>query len=213
MLTQREIDALYEKRVKRYDLSTSLYALLGFRMQAYRMQAIASFELKRGETVVDIGCGTGLSFPLIENEIGPDGHIIGIDRSAAMLTRARARTRAAGWSNVELVQADAEDFVFPRKVTAVFSAFAMTLVPEWETVIKRGSEAMTSGGRFVILDLKIPERWPPWLTRLGVFLARPFGVSVDLGKRHPWVALERYCRKVSVRELYGGCAYIAWAKN
>ncbi|BAS09291.1 match to protein family HMM PF08241 [Arthrobacter sp. Hiyo4] len=56
--------------------------------------------------MLDIGCGTGLNFPLLQERIGAAGTIVGIDRSAGMLRQARRRAEARGWQNVILIQAD-----------------------------------------------------------------------------------------------------------
>ncbi len=94
-------------------------------------------------------------------------------------------------------------------MNGVFSSFALTLVPEYQNVIERAWRALPDGGRMVVLDLKMPVTWPLWLTKLGVAITRPFGVSLDLGERQPWLEMRRWFRQVSVRELYGGFVYIA----
>jgi hypothetical protein len=55
----------------------------GMRIRAmyFRQRCIGKLALKPGETVIDAGCGTGLSFPALENGIGSGGSIIGIDQS------------------------------------------------------------------------------------------------------------------------------------
>ena len=54
--------SLYRKRAKRYDRSTLLFYFAGFRHWAYRKRAIQSLALNHGDTVVDLGCGTGTQF-------------------------------------------------------------------------------------------------------------------------------------------------------
>lgn len=77
--------ALYRKRAKRYDWATLLLYLVGFRHRAYRKRAIHSLALRQGETVVELGCGTGLNFALLQKQISPGGRIIGVDLTDAML--------------------------------------------------------------------------------------------------------------------------------
>ncbi|HET8981007.1 MAG TPA: methyltransferase domain-containing protein [Solirubrobacteraceae bacterium] len=71
-----------------------------------RRAAIDGLQLSPGATVVDVACGTGLSFARLHRQIGPSGHLVGIDLIETMLGRARQRVERAGWSNVTLVQAD-----------------------------------------------------------------------------------------------------------
>jgi ubiquinone/menaquinone biosynthesis C-methylase UbiE len=209
MLSKKEIVELYRRRAGRYDFTAQLYYLVGFREWGYRKKAVEALALKSGDTAVEVGCGTGLNFALLEDAVGPEGKIIGVDLTDSMLGVARERVRRNGWSNVELVQSDAAGFEFPRGVSGVISTFALTLVPEYENVIRAGSEALAPAGRFVILDLKLPSNWLSRLAPVLVLALRPFGVSLDMAARHPWEALEKCLPHVSAAEFYGGIAYIA----
>jgi ubiquinone/menaquinone biosynthesis C-methylase UbiE len=126
-----------------------------------------------------------------------------------MLAQARRRSARQGWTNVQLAQTDAAAYEFPSGVNGIISSFAITLIPEYESIIRNGATALAPGGRWVILDFRRPERWPDWLVQSFVFLLAPFGVTVDLAARHPWEALTRYLDQTSFRELYGGGVYIA----
>jgi demethylmenaquinone methyltransferase/2-methoxy-6-polyprenyl-1,4-benzoquinol methylase len=131
--------ALYQKRAKRYDWTANLYYLIGFREWSYRKRAVAALRLKRGDVVVEIGCGTGLNFALLEEAVGPEGKVIGVDMTDAMLSEARKKVDSAGWSNVTLIQCDAAEYAFSGKVDGILSTFALTLVPEYDEVIRRGA--------------------------------------------------------------------------
>jgi demethylmenaquinone methyltransferase/2-methoxy-6-polyprenyl-1,4-benzoquinol methylase len=209
LLTKEEILGLYRRRAARYDFSANLYYLLGVREQAYRRKAAKALQLEPGDTVVELGCGTGLNFPLLMRQIGPEGRLIGVDLTDRMLSQARRRIQRKGWTNVELVQSDAAKYEFPRGVNGILSSFALTLVPEFDHIIRDGAEALSPGGRWVILDFKRPERWPMWLVRLAVLITQPFGVSLELTDRHPWESVERYLMDTSLEEFYGGCVYIS----
>jgi len=207
--TKTQISNLYHQRAAHYDLTANLYYLLGFREQAYRKQAVDALRLKPGDTVVELGCGTGLNFPLLQRAVGQDGKIIGIDLTAEMLDQAKMRIKKNAWNNVELIQADAAAYKFTQGIDGVLSTFALTLVPEYDAIIQRAAAALSHGKRCVVLDLKLPERMPMWLVRFGVLVTRPFGVSLDLAGRHPWESIERYMDKVVFDELYLGFAYIS----
>lgn len=84
--------------------------------RAGRRIGIRQLWLRPGATVVDIGCGTGLNFALLEEAIGPTGRIVAVDLSDDMLAAARRRTQKYGWDNVELLQVDATT-VTPRTFT------------------------------------------------------------------------------------------------
>ncbi len=207
-LNKDEIVQLYRRRAARYDLSANLYYLVGFREYAYRKKAVAALELNRGDTVVDVACGTGLNFEYLQRAVGPEGRVIGVDLTDAMLRQAAERAEREGWSNVDLVQSDAAKYEFPEGVDGILSSFALTMVPEYERVIERGTRALKPGGRFAILELKLPEKTPRWLERLGIWLTRPFGTTRDLLDRRLWEAMERQFPETSIDEYYMGVAYL-----
>src|SRR5580692_4274081 len=179
----------YRKKAKRYDITSRLYPVPGYPHQGQRLRAVQALGLRAGDSVIDIACGTGLNFPLIEKVIGPDGRIVGVDLTDAMLAQARDRIATNGWSNVSLVQADAAEFDFPAEVDAILSTYALSQVPECGDVIAHGAAALSRGGRWVVLDLKFPDNPPRWLTQLGIALARPFGSIDEWMLRRPWEAI------------------------
>jgi demethylmenaquinone methyltransferase/2-methoxy-6-polyprenyl-1,4-benzoquinol methylase len=208
-LSRQEIADLYRRRARNYDLTANLYYLIGFREQAFRRRAVEAIGLRRGNTVVEVCCGTGMNFPLLRERVGAEGRIIGIDMSEDMLRQAGERVEKHGWSNVVLMRSDAATYEFPSGVSGILSTFALTLVPEYDRVILRGCEALKPGGRWVILDLKMSSGRASKLAPLLIPLTRPFGVTEDLMERHPWESLGNHMSDVSVEELYMGFAYIA----
>jgi demethylmenaquinone methyltransferase/2-methoxy-6-polyprenyl-1,4-benzoquinol methylase len=98
----KKVQFTYQKISRRYDWHMRCYNLVGLRIGDYRRQAVELLNLKKGDRVVDLGCGTGLSFPHIVDAIGPEGHLTGVDMTAGMLACARERCDRAGWDNVEL---------------------------------------------------------------------------------------------------------------
>jgi ubiquinone/menaquinone biosynthesis C-methylase UbiE len=209
IIAKAEITNLYRRRAKNYDLAAKLYNLVGFRIDSYRELAIDSLHLKLGDTVVDIGCGTGANFSRLRERVGQDGKIIGVDSTDAMLTKVRQRVAQRRWRNVELVQRDAAAYQFPGKVDGVISTFAIIYVAEFDDVIRRGSRALNGGGRLVVLDFKLPNRWISRLAPLAVVDTLPWGLSKELASRHPWESIAKYMKPMPMRERYGGFVFIA----
>lgn len=207
-LKREEVRNVYQKQAKIYDLGIYLYYLVGIRIGHWRRLVVEALELRRGDTVVEIGCGTGLNFALLEERVGDEGKVIGADISEAMLERARERVCSQGWRNVELVCCAAADYRFPDRVDGILSVGALTFDPEFDKVIERGAKALLPGRRWVVLDYKMPNNWLRHLAPLLVTLWRPFGVSLALMERHPWESVRRHLRHARMRELYGGFAYI-----
>ena len=210
---KQQVRSLYRRRAGRYDFTANLYYLMGFREWAYRKKAVEALGLSRGDTVVEVGCGTGLNFPLLQDRVGAEGRIIGVDLTEEMLDQARERVRSRGWTNVDLVQSDAAAYSFPEGIHGILSTFALTLVPEYDEVIRRGARALAPGGRWVVADLKLPDGFFRYLIKLMLPAFRPFGVTLDLADRHPWEALQQHLGEVTMDEVYLGAAYIAAAEK
>jgi demethylmenaquinone methyltransferase/2-methoxy-6-polyprenyl-1,4-benzoquinol methylase len=211
--TRAHLIATYRKKAKHYDVVSRLYPAPGYPQRSQRLRAVQELRLQPGATVVDIACGTGLNFPLIEDAIGPSGRIVGVDLTDAMLARAGKRIEANGWRNVSLVQADAADFGFPTDVDAIVSTYALSQVPECAEVIAHGAAALRAGGRWVVLDLKVPDHTPTWLAHLGTAPVRPFASIDEWLARRPWVAIRAAMRQqltdVVWSELVFGTAFLA----
>ena len=204
---------VYRKKAKHYDLTSRLYPVPGYPVRAQRRMAVQALGLRRGYRVVDIACGTGLNFPLIESVIGPDGRIVGVDMTDAMLAQAERRTASNGWRNVSLVQAHAAQFDFPAEIDAILCSYALTQVPECAQVIAHGAAALRIGGRWVVLDVKLPAAAPRWLTQLGTAIVGRFASIDQWIERHPWetirAAMQEELAEPSWTELFFGTAFLA----
>ena len=211
--TRAHLIETYRKKAKHYDITSRLYPAPGYPQRAQRLGAVEALGLRPGDSVIDIACGTGLNFPLIEDVIGPAGRIVGVDLTDAMLAHAQDRIKTNGWSNVSLVEADAAHFDFPADVDAIVCTYALSQVPECAEVIAHGAAALSGGGRWVVLDLKVPDNTPAWLAQLGTALVRPFA-SIDAWMmRRPWeairAAMQQELADLSWTELSFGTAFLA----
>ena len=211
--TQERLIETYRKKAKHYDITSRFYPVPGYPQRGQRLRAVQALGLRPGDSVVDIACGTGVNFSLIEQVIGPEGRIVGVDLTDAMLAQAQHRIEANGWSNIDLVQSDAAEFDFPTGVDAILSTYALTQVPESEHVIARGAAGLSRGGHWAVLDLKVPDNAPRWLTELGLALARPFGSIDEWTMRRPWetihAAMQDWLVDLSWSELFFGTAFLA----
>ncbi len=210
--TREHLIATYRKKAKHYDVTSRLYPAPGYPQRSQRLLAVQALGLRAGDSVIDIACGTGLNFPLIEKVIGPGGRIIGVDLTDAMLARAEDRIRTNGWTNISLVQADAAEFEFPAEVNAILSTYALSQVPECAEVIAHGAAALSGGGRWVVLDLKVPDNTPGRLAQLGTAIVRPFASIDEWIMRRPWeairAAMQEELADLSWTELFFGTAFL-----
>ncbi len=208
-IPKQAVEAAYQRQAKHYDSAMKLYQLMGLRIQEYRARAVALLRLKRGDRGVDLGCGTGLSFPLLDQEIGPEGQLIGVDLSAAMLACAQERIERSHWNNVRLVHGDIAEYEFPEGVNAALSIGVFGYVAERDRVVENIAHALVPGGRMVIVDGKRPDRWPHWLFNLFVWCSSPFGLTEAYFDNHTWKSVERFFQDTTFEKVYGGLLYIS----
>jgi demethylmenaquinone methyltransferase/2-methoxy-6-polyprenyl-1,4-benzoquinol methylase len=205
----------YRKRAVRYDFTLKLidfFAFFGFDISGWRRQAISALNLKPGDTVVDLGCGTGSNFSLLYQAVTSSGKIIAVDISEAMLDQARRVIASNGWTNIQLVCADAAQFEFPSKVDAVVSTYALTLVTDCKQVISNAHKSLSPGGRLVILDMAWPGYFPPWFRHVLFFL-RSYGVTLDVLRRRSWevaqLSMKELFHEYSQKQFWFGFFYLA----
>lgn len=208
-IPKRKVQDMYQEGAKYYDLTTVLFRLVGLRMRAYRLQAIGRLALKKGDIVVELGCGTGLNFPLIMERIGHEGKLIGVDLTPGMLDLAQSRVNRFGWKNVELVQSDIAAYTFPDSVNGVLATGLFGYIPEYDQVIKSASQSLVPGGHLSILDGKQPENLPSWLFKIVLKLGKPFGYTTDYFTVRPWESVGLYLEETTFETMYGGMIYIS----
>lgn len=206
VLDSEQVRRLYGRTATLYDAAVWIYEPAG--VHRHRRLAVELLGIQPGDTVIDLGTGTGLNLPLLREEVGKEGQVIGVDISDAMLARARRRIQETGWTNVELIEADLTDFEFPPGLDAAQATFALEMVPEHEPIIREVAGKLSGGGRLALYGLKHPEGWLDWLIDIGVWLNRPFGVSREYASIKPWVAARRHLREVHFQELYAGAGYL-----
>jgi arsenite methyltransferase len=117
--------------------------------------------LRPGETVLDLGSGPGLDVFLAAREVGPGGHVIGVDMTPAMLERARANAAKIGLSHVEFREGRLEALpVESGSIDAVTSNCVINLVPDKRAVFAEVARVLRPGGRVVISDILLRGRLP-----------------------------------------------------
>lgn len=197
---------LYRKQAKGYDTS----GISG--LEPWRKKAVQVLNLKHGDLVIDVGCGTGLNFLFLQEAIGPEGKIVGVDLTDGMLDRARQRIAQNSWKNIELVQNDAAQYVFPSQVDGIISTFALSFIPDCTRVIQNGAEALSPGRKWVVLDMAWPDGLPLWL-RHGLFFLRSWGITEDVIQRRPWKmvwqTMRRQLADLERKQFWLGFFYLA----
>ncbi len=122
--------------------NSSLYDQKHSFVYKYGEDVLGLLNPQSSERILDVGCGTGH----LTAQIAASGAtVIGLDSSAAMIEKAQA-----AYSNLKFKQADATNFSFAEPFDAVFSNAALHWVLQAEAAVKCMSQALRSGGRFVM---------------------------------------------------------------
>jgi len=206
VLDIEQVRRLYDRIAPMYDVGAAAYGWLGTGGLVRR--AIAELRLEPGDTVVELGAGTGRNLLELAKVVGSTGRVVGVDLSPRMLEQARRKIDREGLTNVELVEADMSTFAVPPGVDGVLSTFALEMAPDYDQIIRSLVSDLDAGARISICGLRHPERWPEWIVRLGSLLNRPFGVSEAYRSHRPWVTLRAAAIETMYDEALGGAAYL-----
>lgn len=129
---------------------------------------IALGKPERGETVLDLGSGAGVDAFLAAREVGPEGRVIGVDMTPAMIDRARANAAKSGHMNVEFRLGEIEHLPVPdSSIDLIVSNCVVNLSPEKDQVFREAFRVLKPGGRLLVSDLVI-ERPLPKETRESI---------------------------------------------
>ena len=192
----------YQRLSVRYDYATR-------RIEPVRRQTIDVLRLERGHRVLDVGCGTGKSFEMLREAVGPEGVVVGVEQSPEMLCRARERVREAGWDNVRLIQSTIESADLTGPFDAVLFVYTQDVLQSDEA-LAHIFEATPSGARVASAGLKL---FPWYIGIANVWLlsiSYPYFTTFR-GLAKPWAPLERYVRMLRVHSTFYGSGYIAEA--
>jgi demethylmenaquinone methyltransferase/2-methoxy-6-polyprenyl-1,4-benzoquinol methylase len=150
---KRQALELFSGLPRRYD---ELSAALSFWQDPrWRRALVGAVEPRAGERVLDVATGTGMV--AAELLARADCSVVGIDQSAAMLTRARARFAAESSSRIELIEGQAESLPFvDGSFDALTFTYLLRYVDDPAATVAELARVVRPGGRIASLEFGVP---------------------------------------------------------
>ena len=180
-----------EEAKKFYDRISTVYDLLGGIFERrHAGKALSYLNVQSGETVLEIGFGTGYCLQQIALSVGKSGKVYGIDISEGMLKAARKKLEKAGLiDRVKLYHGDATQLPFGDETfDTVFTSFTLELfdTPEIPQVLKEVGRVLKAGGRLGVVSLSktnvnslalriyewIHRKWPKYVDCRPIYLEK-----------------------------------------
>jgi ubiquinone/menaquinone biosynthesis C-methylase UbiE len=194
------VSEAYRSQAGDYDQRTDAF-------RPWRELLVQQLPIRRGDTVLDVGCGTGLCLPLLRHKVGPTGAIVGIDESEQMLQVAAGRIAEHGWDNVRLIAAPVAHA--PIDTVADGAVFcAVHDVMQCPAALSNVLDHLRPGAPVAAAGGKQPGPWM-WAWRSWVAdLHAPY-ISDFTGFDKPWARLAQLVPDLRVREVAFGAGYLA----
>jgi len=191
----------YRRRAAVYDWELAAFEPL-------RQAAIEALALRPGQTVIDVGCGTGLSLPLLQRAVGARGRVIGIEQSPEMMALARQRVAAHGGRQVRLVEAPVELAHIDAQADAALFHFTHD-IQQTPAAVANVLGHLKPGARVVATGLKWADPGLAWAINLFVLPAALRSVSSLAGLEAPWALLQQQLGALEGEPRLLGAAYLA----
>jgi ubiquinone/menaquinone biosynthesis C-methylase UbiE len=150
-------------------------------------QAIAA--LRAGETVIDLGSGAGFDCFLAARQVGPGGHVIGVDMTHEMLAKARDNASRIAATNVEFRWGELEHLpVADNTADVILSNCVVNLVPDKPQVFREAFRALKPGGRLAISDVVNTARLSDELSSDPALLCGCVAGAAPVDQIETWLA-------------------------
>lgn len=132
------------------------------RMLHGRRELFQQLPVPRDGVWIDLGGGTGRNVEYLGDQRASLAKLYIIDLSPSMLRQSHQRKHRLGWSNVEIIHADAATFRPPEELADVVTlSYALTMMPDWQAVLEHVTTLLKPGGLIGVVDFYISQPHPP----------------------------------------------------
>lgn len=179
-----------------------------------RQKAVQMLELKLGDRVLDVGCGPGGCFPYLVRAVGPSGLVVGVEISPEVTINARKRIEKNGWSNVQVITADARTVKLQDKFDGLLM-FAAADIYASQQALDNLFPYLKSDARVCAFGVKLSRYrsgkvFNLFFRTMVSKLTFPSTSPSDILNYEPWGQLEKRVGKLTVEEYFFGCFFLAW---
>lgn len=168
--------AIYSAAAEDYERAAQQY------WQFLSARTIDRLKLQRGQSVLDVACGTGPATVAAARRVGPSGRVVGVDYAEGMLTVARRNVAASGVDGVELVQGDMLALPYGAEFDAVLCVLGLFFVSDMPAAVRALWRHVRPGGSLAVTTFGA-EVWEPVLSHFIDGAAR---VRPDIELVVPW---------------------------
>ena len=202
--TVEKVYSYWGKSLLSYKLGVSFFGYDSY----LRKKATEMLKLKKGDVVLDLACGPGIMFKYLENKIGEQGRIIGVDYVDEMIKQCMKRIRKKKWKNITLIKEDAAKLKLKKNsLDAIISVIGLSAIPEHKKALARCYSCLRKGGRIVVLDGKEFDKKHSFLNPL----LKLFRWSKSYEKKDLVEDIREAFGNITVKEYLLGSTFIAMA--
>lgn len=196
-----------EESIRKYRAKAAGYDASAEFTMPLRRRTVALLDLKPGDVVLDVGAGTGLSYGLLREAVGPGGRVLAFEQSPEMFAQAQARCARNGWHDIWQVCAPAETVQLPQAVDAVLFNYTHDIARSPKAVANILRQCKP-GARVAMAGMKFFPWWTGPLNLLAWAKNRPYNAR-PAGMWSPWDKVAPYCNPFQRQSTQWGMGYLA----
>jgi len=173
MTTQRQT------MTNHYRIQSGIYDPSRWTFLYGRHRVIDCLRIQPGDRVLEIGCGEGINFEMIQQCLQGCGELTAVDCSAPMLRKASQRVRTNGWKNVLLIDHEyGIESITRGEIDVVLMSYSLSMILNWEEALNSALMELRPGGRIGVVDFCKPPKssnlFSDWLEKNHIRTDPPY---------------------------------------